>query len=1089
MVVNWKCLHDSAMETTSLVQQHIDSYNDFTDIMLERIVYENQQTFFGDDKEHEISLDNIQLSQPMHTEVDGVYGLLYPMDSRLRGISYTSNVNIDITIQSKNNECNVFKQCLLCKIPVMVRSKLCNLTICNTNKNECDYDYGGYFIVNGSEKVLIAQEKMNNNQVYVFTKKMPNKYSHSSEIRCIKDNDYKSTLTISVKLTYPNNKHEVYLRLNTSMCKVDIPVFVFFYLFGVTNHKDILDKFSEFEYIDTLLPSMMEIEGVFDENSAWGYIQNKLVYPTYDKLSFIKELFVHVPKNGNKLKMLIYMIHRVILCYTTRVPEDDRDHFKNKRLELSGHLLAGLFRQLYRRTYKEFISGASKSLRVGKIFNINYILKNKIITNGLKYSLSTGNWGLGTNQNVRTGVSQVLNRLTYSSAVSHLRRVNSPIGRDGKLTGPRHLHNSHWGKVCPAETPEGQSCGLVKNLSLMTHVSDFTDSVFIKLMIESSDGFNTCDGTIVFVNGDLIGFSTNPESLCSFMRNQRRCSNVSTDIGVTLDSLLNEVRINTDNGRICRPLLIVCNGTINYNEEISKNIKNRHVNGVDWKWMFANGIIEYIDADEEENTYIAMTESDLTKNKEFTHCEIHPSHMLGVSASMIPFSDHNQSPRNTYQSAMGKQAVGVYTTNFNNRMDTLSHVMMYPQKPLVHTSTSKCLHTDELPYGQNAIVAIASYAGYNQEDSIIMNQSAIDRGLFRSIFYRTYKEEIKSQSGGIKENIEKPDSVTIGMKLANYDKMDNDGLLEPGTYIKGGDAIIGKTLCNDTCEDSEKTDASTISRHNETGMIDKVMLTTNEYGSPLVKVRVRNIRVPTIGDKFSARHGQKGTIGMTYTEENMPFSMSTGIIPDIIINPHAIPSRMTVGQLLECIFGKVACLDGEVKDSTPFDHTQDSINNIYNQLQKRGFHKYGNERLINGMTGKLMEHSIFMGPTYYQRLKHMVDDKIHSRSRGPVQLLTRQPVEGRSRDGGLRLGEMERDALISHGAASFMKDRMFYNSDAYRVHVCEKCGLMVKGDSKNKSFFCNSCKVPDVVQVEIPFATKLLFQELMCIGVVPRIMT
>ena len=319
--------------------------------------------------------------------------------------------------------------------------------------------------------------------------------------------------------------------------------------------------------------------------------------------------------------------------------------------------------------------------------------------------------------------------------------------------------------------------------------------------------------------------------------------------------------------------------------------------------------------------------------------------------------------------------------------------------------------------------------------------------------------------------------------------MDEDGIVSPGEIIDGNSAIIGKTINNSSELNTLKRDVSTITRSNESGVIDRVMLTTAEHGTTMVKVRVRDTRVPMIGDKFSARHGQKGTIGMTYRDEDMPFSMTTGMRPDIIINPHAIPSRMTIGQLLECVSGKVGSLQGKLKDATAFDHQGSNIDDIFEELHQLGYQKHGNEILVNGFTGKQMKYAIFMGPTYYQRLKHMVEDKIHSRARGPVQVLTRQPVEGRSRDGGLRAGEMERDAIISHGAAMFLKDRLFYQSDAYRVHVCKRCGLMAIGDIKNKRFFCKRCEIPNVVQVEIPFATKLLFQELMSIGVTPRIMT
>lgn len=1084
----WESLKDIYYHSTTLVQQHIDSYNNLIDEILPYIIFENRITNIKDDKDYQIILSNYRIEQPTHIETNGLPSILYPHDCRIRGITYYAHVYIDIIIKSSQDETK-FEKCLLCKFPVMVKSKLCNLKLHNTNKNECEYDYGGYFVINGSEKVMISQEKMSNNQVYVFVKKPPNKYSHIGELRCSRD-DYKSTNTFSLKITYPNSKNETFIRLFNTMFKTDIPVIVLYYLLGCTTHKEILSTFvitNEDSFIyEVMSCAFLEIPSVNSEDTAWDYLQSRMCYTNYDKKYVLKELFSHITDPVNKVPMLSYFIVRVMRCVHGITNEDDRDHFKNKRIDMSGFLLASLFRQLFRRTFKEFVSSASKYLKMGKTFNVNHVLKNKIITNGIKYSLSTGNWGVGNVQNIRTGVSQVLNRLTYSSGLSHLRRLNSPIGRDGKLTGPRFLHNSHWGKVCPAETPEGQTCGLIKNMSVMTYISVATNSSYLKkIIIEHLPKTNDEHKPYyhIFVNGDLITISKHPHIITNLIRTNRRSGNIPNDVTVVCDHRLKEVRTHSDAGRICRPLLIVDeHGKIRLTKEI---IRTRC-----YKWfdLLVHGYIEYVDSDEEENLWIAMSPDKLVKGH--THCEIHPSLILGVCASMIPFSDHNQSPRNTYQSAMSKQAVGIYCTNHTDRFDTLAHVLCYPQKPLVDTSLSSVLHTKDLPYGQNAIVAIATYGGYNQEDSIIMNQSSIDRGLFRSVFYRTYKEEVKTQSGCVKEQIEKPDENTLGVKLADYDELDYDGLIEPGCVINGNKVIIGKTMFNMSEEDaSYKTDESTISRNCESGIVDSVLTTTNEYGYSLVKVRVRSVRTPVIGDKFSARHGQKGTIGMTYRDEDMPFCPRTGMRPDIIINPHAIPSRMTIGQLLECIFGKVATLDGVVKDATPFVNNQNDINTIYDSLQKLGYEKHGNESLMNGMTGKLLPHAIFMGPTYYQRLKHMVDDKIHSRSHGPVQVLTRQPVEGRARDGGLRCGEMERDAMISHGASAFIKDRLFYNSDAYQIHVCQDCGLFATGDVKNNKYFCKSCNKPNVVATNIPFATKLLFQELSSIGACPRILT
>ena len=514
--------------------------------------------------------------------------------------------------------------------------------------------------------------------------------------------------------------------------------------------------------------------------------------------------------------------------------------------------------------------------------------------------------------------------------------------------------------------------------------------------------------------------------------------------------------------------------------------------------LIDKGIVEYLDVEEEETSMIAMKTKDLEKNKDYcstyTHCEIHPAMILGVAASIIPFPDHNQSPRNVYQSAMGKQAIGIYSTNFNLRMDTLSNLLFYPQKPLVVTQSMEFLKFKDLPAGINAIVAIMCYTGYNQEDSVIMNQSSIDRGLFRSAFFRTYTSEQVIKAKLKHEQFEKPDKKECSkIRMGNYSKLDVEGLIPPGTKVRGDDIIIGKTglvlmeMDDDLKVTKKKTDLSESIRPSEEGTIESVMLTTNRDGYTIAKVKCRSVRVPQIGDKFASRHGQKGTIGMTYRQEDMPFTCE-GVTPDIIVNPHAIPSRMTIGHLIECLSSKVAAIRGCEGDSTPFSEKQ-QVNEIWNELHKLGYQKYGNETVFNGFTGRKVDMLIFFGPTYYQRLKHMVEDKIFSRARGPVQILTRQPTEGRARSGGLRFGEMERDCMISHGAALFLKERLMEVSDKYRVHVCENCGLFAIADVDQQTFKCKLCQAEPakIVQVNIPYACKLLFQELMAMHISPRI--
>lgn len=615
------------------------------------------------------------------------------------------------------------------------------------------------------------------------------------------------------------------------------------------------------------------------------------------------------------------------------------------------------------------------------------------------------------------------------------------------------------------------------------------------------------DSTKIFVNGCWVGLHSEPADLVSNMRKvRRRMDVIASEVSVYRDVSAKEIHVYTDAGRICRPLLIVENGKLLLKQSHVDKLTERETTGWSWTTLVKEGVVEYIDCREEETAMIAfypdyimpslfVNEEEFNKRRlycqTYTHCEIHPSMILGICASIIPFPDHNQSPRNTYQSAMGKQAMGIYITNFHMRMDTLAHVLYYPQKPLVETRSMEYLHFKELPAGINAIVAIMCYTGYNQEDSVIVNRSAIDRGLFRSLYYRSHSLT-EDQEKTMRFEIPLRDTCA-GMREANYEKLDADGIIAPGVRVSGSDVVIGCTV--DMPEDQEaglgqrfdKRDKSLFLKSSENGIIDQVMITVNEKEEKHVKIRVRTVRIPEIGDKFASRHGQKGTMGINYRQEDMPFSRE-GIVPDIIVNPHAIPSRMTIGHLIETLMGKTACLRGEVGDATPF--TTIKVQDIGVALRELGYHKWGNEVLFNGFTGRKLCTQIFFGPTYYQRLKHMVGDKIHARARGPLQVLVKQPVEGRSRDGGLRFGEMERDCQVAHGAAHFLRERLFEVSDAYRLHVCDICGMTAVAKLRRNDFECKMCdNKTRISQILIPYACKLLFQELQSMCIAPRMMT
>lgn len=1161
----------SFFESKGLVRQQLDSFDEFIQNTMQEIVDENSRLMVetsgsvaGVDselpKKFEIEFGQVYLSKPTMTEADGSTQPMFPNEARLRNLTYAAPLYMDMrkrTLELIENpatgeveECELeveeLSKVFIGKVPIMLRSKFCVLHGLSEKDlielGECPYDQGGYFIINGSEKVLIAQERMSTNQVYVFSKPQPNPVAYVAEIRSAQERGSRQVSTLLVKMLSKSSERGIagqYIRATLPYIKQDIPIVVVFRALGIVADRDILEHicydFGDAQMLELLKPCIEEAFVIQEQSVALDYIgkrgmtvgstREKRIKYARDILQ--KEMLPHVGVmdfvETKKAFFFGYMIHRLLQAALERCDLDDRDHYGKKRLDLGGPLLGFLFRILFRKLSRDVGKYLQKCIDTGREFNLTLAVKSNTITSGLRYSLATGNWGEQKKAMMsRAGVSQVLNRYTYTSTLSHLRRVNTPIGREGKLAKPRQLHNSHWGMVCPAETPEGQACGLVKNLALMAYISVGSSSEPILRFLEEWTMENLeeisplviPDSTKIFLNGCWVGIHRDPEHLVRTLKKLRRCGDINMEVSIVRDIRDRELRLFTDSGRCCRPLFIVEEGTQGLCLKRS-HLQELTAGELDWDGLVAGGVVEYVDVEEEETIMCSMTPEDLAEARrapleayttKYTHCEIHPSMILGICASIIPFPDHNQSPRNTYQSAMGKQAMGIYATNYQLRMDTLANILYYPQKPLVTTRSLEYLHFRELPAGQNAIVAIACYSGYNQEDSVIMNQSAIDRGLFRSLFYRTYSDQEQAATGSassgatgggisaLAESFALPERAsTLRMRHGTYEKLEGDGLVAPGSQVGGEDVIIGKIapLLGASDELGQRTgahthrDVSTPLRSTEHGIVDSVVLTTNADGLKFAKVRVRSKREPQMGDKFASRHGQKGTVGITYRQEDMPFTAG-GITPDIIINPHAIPSRMTIGHLVECLLGKVSALTGDEGDATPF--TDVTVEAISQALAGSGYHPRGLEVMYNGHTGRKLRAQIFLGPTYYQRLKHMVDDKIHARARGPLQILTRQPVEGRSRDGGLRFGEMERDCMIAHGAAGILKERLFDVSDAYKTHVCELCGLLAVANLKKNVFECRACRnKTQIAQINVPYAFKLLCQELMSMNIAPRL--
>jgi DNA-directed RNA polymerase II subunit RPB2 len=1112
---------------------------------------------FGIKAKHEyevsIEFENVSVRKPTIFENNGSIQPMMPKDARDRNLTYAGPLYTDVKVTTtfidntqngiRQTKIRTFPNIHLGKIPIMVRSKYCHLQdqryINPMLLGECSEDPGGYFIVQGGERVIISQERMSENHPFVFrNNRNTAKEMEVVEIKSIGPNNEQVPKSNTVKIVYhPKNPSIMLLRAGVPRIKQEIPLFVLFRALGVETDRDIVELILG-EDTDTTYNSIFDDsmqEGIMartqEEAVLWigshintWSIKNQKPVLVQDILD--DELFPHVGKKASnyaKACLLAHMTRKMLHVAFNRMTNDDRDGYSNKRVDLPGFLMANLFRTYFgMKMVKDIRASLGKEIHSGpwkasgnfedivNVSNIYKIIKSTIIEMGLRSSLATGNFGSAKlGGPTKIGVSQVLNRLNFASSISHLRRTSTPIEKTGKLIPPRKQHGTSFGYVCPCETPEGHSVGVVKNMSTTAIVSITSDPLIVRevlkdigtlVPLEGSSAKEKFQGTRVFLNGVWLGtlHSEDTAETIDALRKAKRSGRIHIHTSIIWKSHRRELWMSTEPGRFIRPVLYAP-----ALREILKDTSGELVKQIHqlktWDslllWETPNGknLIEYIDPGESEGAYIAMQHDDVLVKADTTHAEIHPSALLGTIASTIPFPDHNQSPRNAYQSAMGKQAMGVYALNFRERFDAMAHILSYPTVPLVSPYMGKFYGSQTMLSGQNIIVAIATYGGYNQEDSIMINKASLDRGLFRSIFYRTYKdEEKKNQSSGEEERFCKPDpALTKQMRHGNYNKLGADGFVPENAYVNNDDILIGKVVPLRVPTGmilptgaKQFRDVSRTMRNNETGWVDKIFKNRNGEGYSFVKIRMRQDRIPEVGDKFSSRHGQKGTCGLILNPEDMPQTAS-GIIPDLIINPHAIPSRMTIAQLMETLLGRLGCDMGCLGDGSPFNSkcTVDKISEILRDTY--GVHPHSDEILYNGHNGRQMEVNIFMGPVFYQRLRHCSADKLHSRASGPLVMLTRQPAEGRAREGGLRFGEMERDAVCAHGVAEFTKERLVECSDGFPCYTCCKCGLLAIANPKENIWLCRGCdNTTDFSHIQIPYASKLFMQELesMCIS-------
>jgi DNA-directed RNA polymerase II subunit RPB2 len=1017
-----------------------------------------------------VKFKNVSIRKPTIFENNGALTPMYPNDARLRNFTYAAPIYLDMEVTTtladpgkgtRETRTRTLQRVMAGKIPVMVGSKYCLLNESPEKSprelGECSADPFGYFIIQGGERIILSQERMAENRMFVFrNNKVKNKEAEIIECKSIGPDNEGVPKNVAVKIIY-NSKMPTgpeHIRVTLPRIKAELPLFIIFRALGVVSDRDIIelivgDTKNDYEMI--FQECIQEARDVRTQATALEWLQRyigsgggirealsastlgSVRAPRERVISEIlaEELLPHIGGGEmmyEKACFLAAMTKKVLDVYYSKISYDDRDAYPNKKVELPGNLLGNLFRfyfgtkvikDMKSTIMKEIHNGAWKASgkfeNIINTTNVYKILKTTIVEVGMKSSLATGNFAAGK-MGTKTGISQVMNRLTFLSGISHLRRLSTPIEKTGKLIPPRKLHGTSFGFICPAETPEGHSVGVVKNLASTATVTlpsspspvlrILYDELGMQHLIDTSSALkHAC--MRVFINGAWVGTLPEVTEGARVLKQAKLEGRIHPHISIIFQSSRNEVWINTEGGRLVRPLFVA--ETIR--EILDTGCEMPWVTCVSWNEMMrwasprGNRLIEFVDSGESEQLYISKTIGEL--GSDHTHLEIHPSVIIGTMASNIPFPDHNQSPRNSYQAAMGKQAMGVYALNFTQRLDTMSNLLMYTARPLVSPYMSKYYRAQDMPSGFNIVVAVMTYGGYNQEDSVMINRAALDRGLFRSIFYRTYKdEEKKNQASGEEERFCKPDvGLTKHTKMANYNKLGADGIVPENTFVDNNDILIGKVVpmrlravegaiaagvshsslasmsaaqaaaAVEAAGGKRFRDSSKMLRNNETGFVDKIYRGRNGEGFMFVKIRVRSERTPTVGDKFCSRHGQKGTVGMILEPEDMP-QTANGIVPDIIINPHCIPSRMTIAHLMETLMGRIGCEIGAVGDGSPFtDVSVDGLSKILRD--DLNLEPYTNEVMYCGTTGKQMQTSIFMGPIFYQRLKHMVDDKVH----------------------------------------------------------------------------------------------------------------
>lgn len=1115
------------------------------------------EIYFGETLTEDGDIDitehqNIFVSSPTeYTDETPKY--MFPNIARLKGYTYKSNIFCNIGIIYKNNESSSskvvnFPKINIGSIPIMVHSQRCILngldSVKLTELGECPYDQGGYFIIKGKEKVIISQESKVTNVMYI-NKPTDDKILLVANIKSVSSEGFQSSRTNLVTLQresvsrsdslvetdgkqprllkYTHKVERIIVRILGF--DIQVPLFILFRALGYESDKEILSYIIypsdsqdlQTELMDLLRNSIKDSHPIFSQRDALRLLalntKGKDIINVIDILK--NNLFTHYKNAKEKGVYLGYVARQVLLTHIGIIPETDRDSYSNKRIDLAGPLLLELYRELwakYQRNCSLKIDHEYKfTFKEGHDFTniINQQNFKRIFDSGIMESISKSfGAAFGTGVSSRKGVVQDLNRISMLGTLSHIRRLSYPLPTGSKTIGPRKLHNSQWGFVCPSESPDGGNVGIINHLTIMAKISINIDERGIYralqgLQMKPLEEIHSRDldglGKI-FLNGRFVGVHANLGLVKKLMRLYKLNSLINCFTSISWNPQLNELYVFCDSGRIVRPVFslrddlsneliggdysrlkswsqVIHGHMFDVNPEVSPTddtyysdeLKKLQDKG-DFMSLLeeTQAPIEYIDST--ESNYILIAKDYRSIDKEYTHCEIESSLILSAVTLNIPFPEHSQAPRNVFSSQQTKQAVGVYSTAYNTRFDTFAHIMHYPQKQLVTTKYKKYTNVDKLPYGCNCIVAIASYSGYNQEDAVILNKSSVERGMFQTVYFRSYEDSEESTSTTTTKFANPKYQKNVRKKnLSSFSKLDDNGFVREGEYVTGDDMITGK--CSQNGNVTHVSGSSV--KFGTSGNVDKVIIYKNKDHVRSCKVRIRKVKIPEVGDKFASRPGQKGVCGILIEEKDMPFSKD-GIVPDLIMNPHALPSRMTVNQLLEMILGKSCSLSGNLGDATPFQNND--VRDYTKLLKTYGYEGQGNEVLYSGITGDQIKTDIFMGPIYYQRIKIMVADKMHSRGTGPVQALVRQPASGRANNGGLRIGEMERDSILSHGVSSFLQESMMKRSDEYTVQINESTGLIDYTDDDSQK-----CRI------QVPYAFKMLLQELQGMSIQPRI--